>query len=97
MSKTPVIPSGPLRFGEGVASGIIAVDLAFLCLLGVIAFHFPQYLTTPELRVAYDIHLLAEVRTAVESPAPQLAPAQQISWYRGQPGNDRSSGEQLPF
>lgn len=45
--------SGPLKSGDGLASGVIALSLAFLCLLGVVAFHFPQYLTTPELRHKY--------------------------------------------
>ncbi len=45
--------SGPLKSGSGLASGVLALTLAFLCLLGVAAFHFPQYLTTPELRRQY--------------------------------------------
>ncbi len=44
-----------LRIGEGLVSGYIACFLAFLCFLGVIAFHFPEYLTTPELRQNYDV------------------------------------------
>jgi len=32
--------------------------LALGCLLGVLAFHFPEYLTTPQLRRAYDVALL---------------------------------------
>ncbi|NPA72481.1 MAG: sterol desaturase family protein [Gammaproteobacteria bacterium] len=44
-----------LVFGEGVISGIIALILAVLSFLGVLAFHFPEYLTTPELREAYDV------------------------------------------
>ena len=46
--------SGPLERGNGLASGVMALSLAILCLLGVLAFHFPQYLTTPELRQKYN-------------------------------------------
>ena len=52
------LEGGELRFGEGRISGYIAVTLATLCLLGVLAFHFPEYLTTPELRAAYDVELI---------------------------------------
>ena len=38
---------GALRTGKGLVSGVIALTLAILCLLGVLAFHFPQYLTRP--------------------------------------------------
>ena len=31
-------------------SAVVSLSLAILCALGVLAFHFPQYLTTPELR-----------------------------------------------
>ncbi|GAA6141989.1 sterol desaturase family protein [Hydrogenophaga sp. 5NK40-0174] len=46
---------GELRTGKGFVSGVIALSLAMLCFLGVLAFHFPQYLTTPELRQSYDV------------------------------------------
>ncbi|MDO6512662.1 MULTISPECIES: sterol desaturase family protein [unclassified Neptuniibacter] len=52
------LQGGQLRFGEGRISGYIAVTLAALSLLGVLAFHFPEYLTTPELRAAYDVELI---------------------------------------
>jgi len=45
---------GELRSGTGMVSGLIALALAVACFLGVLAFHFPQYLTTPELRKTYD-------------------------------------------
>jgi hypothetical protein len=41
---------GSFDAGDGMASGVVALTLSFLCFLGVIAFHFPQYFTTPELR-----------------------------------------------
>ncbi|WP_415893711.1 sterol desaturase family protein [Neptuniibacter sp. PT8_73] len=55
------LEGGELRFGEGRISGYIAVTLALLSLLGVCAFHFPEYLTTPELRAAYDANVLRTV------------------------------------
>jgi sterol desaturase/sphingolipid hydroxylase (fatty acid hydroxylase superfamily) len=49
---------GELRRGHGMVTGVIAMVLAVLCFLGVIAFHFPQYLTTPELRRSYDVSVI---------------------------------------
>ncbi len=46
------------RLGEGTISGYIACMLAILSFLGTIAFHFPEYLTTPELRKNYDVDFL---------------------------------------
>ena len=46
----------------GLISGVIALFLSVLCACAVLAFHFPQYLTTPELRAEYSVdamrHLL---------------------------------------
>ena len=53
--------AGPLERGRGKVSGIIAFSLAILCLLGVLAFHFPEYLTTPELRRKYSVEMLRHV------------------------------------
>ncbi len=53
--------SGELRAGYGLITGIIALTLGILCLLGVIAFHFPEYLTTPELRKQYSVDLLRQI------------------------------------
>lgn len=53
--------SGELRAGYGLISGIIALTLGILCTLGVIAFHFPEYLTTPELRKQYSVDVLRQV------------------------------------
>src|SRR5438094_9827605 len=41
------------RFGEGKISGGISVILGSLSVLGVLCFHFPDFLTTPQLRQAY--------------------------------------------
>ena len=53
--------SGGMQPGRGVISGAIALTLALLCLLGVLAFHFPEYLTTPELRKQYSVEVLRQV------------------------------------
>lgn len=52
--------SGELKFGQGLIATIVALALGFLCLLGVLAFHFPEYLTTPELRRQYSVDLLRQ-------------------------------------
>ena len=52
---------GALRAGQGLVSGVLALSLAVLCFLGVLAFHFPEYLTTPQLRRAYRVDLLRGV------------------------------------
>jgi len=49
---------GELRAGQGMVSGVVALILASLCFLGVLAFHFPEYLTTPELRRKYNVDLI---------------------------------------
>ncbi len=52
---------GPLIRGQGLASGVVALTLAILCFLGVLAFHFPQYLTTPELRHKYSPDIIRHI------------------------------------
>jgi len=52
---------GHMKFGQGIIATILALTLGFLCLLGVLAFHFPQYLTTPELRQQYSVDVLRHV------------------------------------
>jgi sterol desaturase/sphingolipid hydroxylase (fatty acid hydroxylase superfamily) len=52
---------GALRPGRGMASGVLALVLGALCFLAVLVFHFPQYLSTPELRRSYDVDLLRVV------------------------------------
>lgn len=49
---------GALRPGKGIVSGVIALALAILCFLGVLAFHWPEYLTTPQLRRSYQVDTL---------------------------------------
>ncbi len=42
------------RFGEGKISGYAAVFLGCISFLGVLCYQFPSYLTTADLRAAYD-------------------------------------------
>lgn len=53
--------SQEFRLGEGRISAYISVTLGVLSLLAVIAYLFPQYLTTYELRQAYDAATLQKV------------------------------------
>lgn len=52
---------GSLAPGRGLVTGVIALGLGILCFLGVLAFHFPEYLTTPQLRKNYDVDVLRQV------------------------------------
>ena len=60
LQKTSAIfrQDGALSRGYGKLSGVIAFVLASLCFLGVLAFHYPEYLTTPELRRNYSVDIL---------------------------------------
>ena len=49
---------GALYAGKGLITGVIALVLGCLCFLAVLAFHFPQYLTAPELRQSYDVDVM---------------------------------------
>ncbi|MGE4079745.1 MAG: hypothetical protein AB7F22_29760, partial [Reyranella sp.] len=53
--------SGAMETGKGKITGVIAFALGGMAVLAVLAFHFPQYLTTPDLRKKYDVELLREV------------------------------------
>jgi sterol desaturase/sphingolipid hydroxylase (fatty acid hydroxylase superfamily) len=52
---------GRLSPGRGRVTGTIALALSVLCALAVLAFHFPEYLTTPELRAKYDVAVLRQI------------------------------------
>ncbi len=52
---------GALRFGQGTIATILAFALGALSLLAVLAFHFPEYLTTPELRHTYSVDVLRQL------------------------------------
>lgn len=46
---------GELTPGQGTITTTLALSLGLLSFMGVLAFLFPQYLTTPELRKAYNV------------------------------------------
>jgi sterol desaturase/sphingolipid hydroxylase (fatty acid hydroxylase superfamily) len=52
---------GALERGKGMVTGVIALTLGTLCFLGVLAFHFPQYLTTPMLRQSYNVDVIRTI------------------------------------
>jgi sterol desaturase/sphingolipid hydroxylase (fatty acid hydroxylase superfamily) len=53
--------SGELKPGRAMVSTVIAFSLGVLSLLAVVAFHYPQYLTTPELRANYSVDVLRQL------------------------------------
>jgi sterol desaturase/sphingolipid hydroxylase (fatty acid hydroxylase superfamily) len=67
--------SGELKPGRGKVTGVIAWSLAILCFLGVLAFHFPEYLTTPDLRKKYSVEILRWVMLTAMLIAGGLATA----------------------
>ncbi|WP_027330141.1 sterol desaturase family protein [Marinimicrobium agarilyticum] len=53
--RTPEpLPERELRLGEGRISGISSITLGILSVLAVLAYLYPSYLTTTELRQVYD-------------------------------------------
>lgn len=52
---------GALQPGRGLVTGVIALTLSILCVLGVLAFHFPEYLTTPQLRKSYSVDAIRQL------------------------------------
>ncbi len=55
------MPERSFRIGEGRISGYIASFLGIGCFLAVLCFQYPEYLTTTELREAYDGEFLRKV------------------------------------
>ncbi|MCO4798993.1 MAG: sterol desaturase family protein [Colwelliaceae bacterium] len=53
-----MLKTGKFKVGHGQLSGYIACFLGLLSFLAVLAFHFPEYLTTPELRDSYNVTVL---------------------------------------
>ncbi|PJI51835.1 fatty acid hydroxylase, partial [Methylobacterium radiotolerans] len=58
MSRPSCWSAARIHPGTGMMSGVIALFLAILSVLGVLAFHFPAYLTTPELRSFYSVEAM---------------------------------------
>ncbi|MBA56926.1 MAG: sterol desaturase [Pseudomonadales bacterium] len=54
-------PAKEFRLGEGRISGYLSVTLGVLSVLAVLAYLYPSYLTTTELRKAYDAAQLQHV------------------------------------
>jgi sterol desaturase/sphingolipid hydroxylase (fatty acid hydroxylase superfamily) len=54
----------PLRLGEGRISGYLSIALGVLSLLAVLCFIYPDLLTTPSLRAAYDLRLMRKLLAA---------------------------------
>ena len=50
---------GLIEPGSVMISGVIVLFLSILCCFGVLAFHFPDYLTMPELRRFYDVNMMS--------------------------------------
>jgi len=46
------------KFGEGKISGSLSLFLALLSFFGVLCFHFPEYLTTGDLRKVYNVDMI---------------------------------------
>lgn len=55
------MPTENFRFGSGAISGYISVCLGALSVLAVLCYQFPSYLTTPDLRAAYDANFLRDL------------------------------------
>ncbi len=53
--------TGHLKAGRGLITTTIALTLGALCVLGVLAFRFPEYLTTPELDGKYPVGLMRQL------------------------------------
>lgn len=51
---------GVIKPGKGMVTGVIALVLGLGCVLASLAFHFPDHLTTPELRRSYNISLIRQ-------------------------------------
>lgn len=59
--ETAPMADRAFRFGEGKISGYISCFLGVLSFLAVLCYQFPNYLTTAELRAAYDADFLQQV------------------------------------
>ena len=59
--KSEKDPLKEFRFGEGRISGVVSCTLGLLSILAVLAYLYPSYLTTTELRQVYDAEQLQVV------------------------------------
>src|ERR1700687_4822002 len=51
----------PTGFGTGWWSGILSAFFGFLALGGVLCLHFPELLSSPELRPHYPMHTMRDL------------------------------------
>src|SRR6266849_5481920 len=56
---------GPTGFGTGWWSGVLSAFLGLLAFGAVVCLHFPQLLSSPELRPFYPMHLIRLLIQAV--------------------------------
>lgn len=59
--ETPSMPDKEFRLWEGKISGYISCFLGCLSVLSVLCYLYPSYLTTAELRAAYDAVILQKI------------------------------------
>lgn len=59
--EVTLLPAKRFRFGQGEISGYLSCALGVLSFLAVLCYQFPSYLTTTELRAAYDADMLQVV------------------------------------
>ncbi|WP_288132284.1 sterol desaturase family protein [Microbulbifer sp.] len=59
--RVPLDRNSEFRFGEGKISGYLSITLGTLSLLAVLAYRYPAYLTTIELRQVYDAEFLQQL------------------------------------
>jgi sterol desaturase/sphingolipid hydroxylase (fatty acid hydroxylase superfamily) len=82
-----LLSHGPLQGRLALSLGIAGFALAVLSLLAVLAFHFPEYLTTPELRRRYDVEWLRRLLLAALVVSGALALLQlllgRVRWLAG--------------
>ncbi|WP_223788725.1 sterol desaturase family protein [Marinicella meishanensis] len=58
---TPDLSDKAFRIGDGRISGYLSMFLGIISLLAVLAYQYPSYLTTADLRAAYDAEFLQDV------------------------------------
>lgn len=61
--------AGRIDGGAGKATGVVALALATLSAMAVLCMHFPAWLSTPELRVRYDVDMLRLVLASAMATA----------------------------
>lgn len=78
-------PNKRLVVGQGQISGYISIFLATLALLGILCFHYPEKLTTPEFREVYtkesvEVLMLGGVIAAFFFSALSIVLSKSLKW-----------------